>query len=304
MDGELNKEIGGEEIGGEFWEELWNKTKVWLENTGIKIVIAIVVLIISFIIIDFISRRITRRLNKKKADKHADRTVLKTINNIVRVALKVLVVIVLANQIGIDVTAITAVIMSAGIGLGMAFNGALSNFSGGILILMTRPFKLDDFICALDKEGTVEEIRVCHTKIKTPDNKTIYLPNGLLSTTTIINYTEKGTRRLDLVFPISYTENVNKAREIAENTYLNNENVLTEFEHKVVIEALSSSSVDIKVIVWVKSENYKNTQYELTESIKNAFDAEGIEIPFNQLDVHLKNDILSETIENSRRRRI
>ena len=272
------------------WQEVWTAIKSWVLTTGIKVVIAIAILIFSFILINIIARRISKRIDKKIAKNKLDKTLSKTILHISKFALKLLIVLSLIAYLGINISAIVAVIASAGIGIGMAFNGALSNFSGGILILMTRPFKVDDFIMALDIEGTVEEIRICHTKLRTPNNKTVYLPNGTLSTSTIINYTEKGMRRLDLVFPIAYSQDFDKARSVIETVCAAYPSVLKDPALKVVMEGLSSSSVEIKAMPWVKASDFINSKYDLTELIKKAFNENGVEIPFNQLDVHVKND--------------
>lgn len=156
-------------------------------------------------------QKIAKRADKKVAEnKKIDKTIYKTVSYVVKVGLKVLVVLGLISYVGIDTSAITALIASLGVGVGLAINGTLSNFAGGVLILITRPFKDDDYIQACGYEGTVEDIRICHTRLRTTDNKVVYLPNGKLSTSEVVNFSEKDLRRVDLKFSISYSDDFEK----------------------------------------------------------------------------------------------
>ena len=270
---------------------MWQTVQNWLTNTGIKIVIAIAIMIVSFSLINWICKKIAKRADKKVAEnKKIDKTIYKTVSYVVKVALKVLVVIALIGYVGIDTSAITALIASLGVGVGLAINGTLSNFAGGVLILITRPFKDDDYIQACGYEGTVEDIRICHTRLRTIDNKVVYLPNGKLSTSEIVNYSEKDLRRVDLTFSISYSDDFEKAKAVIADVCAQNEFILKDPEPSVRVSAQSASSIDILTRVWCKNADYWTVNFDMLENVKKAFDQNGITIPFNQLDVHVVTD--------------
>jgi len=277
------------------WQQVWQTVQNWLTNTGIKIVIAIAIMIVSFSLINWICKKIAKRADKKVAEnKKIDKTIYKTGSYVVKVALKVLVVIALIGYVGIDTSAITALIASLGVGVGLAINGTLSNFAGGVLILITRPFKDDDYIQACGYEGTVEDIRICHTRLRTIDNKVVYLPNGKLSTSEIVNYSEKDLRRVDLTFSISYSDDFEKAKAVIADVCAQNEFILKDPEPSVRVSAQSASSIDILTRVWCKNADYWTVNFDMLENVKKAFDQNGITIPFNQLDVHVVTDTKSD----------
>lgn len=272
------------------WQQVWQTVQNWLTTTGIKVVISIVIMIVSFSIINWLSKKIAKRADKKvESNKKIDKTIYRTLSYVAKVGLKVLVVIALIGYVGIDTSAITALIASLGVGIGLAINGTLSNLAGGILILITRPFKDDDYIDACGYSGTVEDIRICHTKLRTTDNKVIYLPNGKLSTSEIVNYSEKDLRRVDLTFSISYSDDFEKAKKVIEEVWNQNELILKDPAPSVRVSAQSASSIDLTAKVWCKNEDYWTVNFDMLEQVKTAFDQNGIQIPFNQLDVHIKN---------------
>lgn len=272
------------------WQQVWQTVQNWLTTTGIKVVISIVIMIVSFSIINWLSKKIAKRADKKvESNKKIDKTIYRTLSYVAKVGLKVLVVIALIGYVGIDTSAITALIASLGVGVGLAINGTLSNLAGGILILITRPFKDDDYIDACGYSGTVEDIRICHTKLRTTDNKVIYLPNGKLSTSEIVNYSEKDLRRVDLTFSISYSDDFEKAKKVIEDVWNQNELILKDPAPSVRVSAQSASSIDLTAKVWCKNEDYWTVNFDMLEQVKTAFDQNGIQIPFNQLDVHIKN---------------
>ena len=258
----------------------------WCVTTGIRIVIALVILLVSFRVISVIARKIQKKGDNNKYDK----TVMRTIAYLLNIGLKVVVVICLVGYLGIDTSGLTALVASFGVCLGLAVNGALSNVAGGILLLITRPFKVDDFIEAQGVSGTVEDIHMVSTKVRTTDNKVIYLPNGALSTGNIINYSEKPLRRVDFVFSIGYSADYTKATEIITRILTSHELTLDDPACYVRMGAHSASSIDINARVWVKNADYWTVYADVMEQVKAEFDKEGIEIPFNQLDVHVKND--------------
>ena len=272
----------------------WNKIKEtvwgWLTTTGIKILVALLVLIVAFTLIDRIGKKIEKRGRKLEETKHVDKTVYRTLGYIAKIGLKILVVLSLVAYLGIDTGAITALIASLGVGVGLAVNGTLSNLAGGMLLLFTRPFKDGDYIAANGYEGCVEDIFICNTKIRTNDNKIVYLPNGKLSTCEIVNYTEKNTRRVDLTYSISYADDFEKAEQIVKEDAAANPKILQEPAPKARITAHSASSIDLFCPVWCKTEDYWDVLFDMNEQVKKAFDLNGISIPFNQMDVHVKND--------------
>lgn len=278
------------------WQQVWQTVQDWLTNTGIKLLIAIAIMIVSFAFINWLSKKIAKRADKKVAEnKKIDKTIYKTVSYVVKVGLKVLVVLGLISYVGIDTSAITALIASLGVGIGLAINGTLSNFAGGVLILITRPFKNDDYIQACGYEGTVEDIRICHTRLRTTDNKVVYLPNGKLSTSEVVNFSEKDLRRVDLKFSISYSDDFEKAKTIIRKVCDANELVLKDPEPSVRVSAQSSSSIDISAKVWCKNADYWTVNFDMIENVKKAFDENGITIPFNQLDVHVVSDATAKS---------
>lgn len=273
------------------WSEVWTKIKNFLTsdfiwNSIFKVIIAFILLFISFKIINILTRKMEKRALKKNADK----TIIKTLTYVLRIVLKIVVVICLVGFVGINTSGLTALITSLGVCAGLAVNGTLSNFAGGVMILLTRPFKVDDYIEAQGFSGTVEEIRITNTKIVTPDNKVVYIPNGTLSTETIINYSEKDIRRVDMVFSIGYEDDYDKAKSILENILNTHPLVLKEPTITVTMAEHGASSININARGWSKNGDYWTVKNEVTVAVKKAFDENGISIPFNQLDVHIKQD--------------
>ncbi len=270
------------------WQSIIDGLASWATTTGVRIFIALFILIVGFRLVTVITRKIERKLvgGKRKLDK----TLTTTIFYIIRIVLKVVIVTCLVGYLGIDTSGITALIASLGVCVGLAVNGAVSNLAGGILIILTRPFKIDDYIEAQGHSGTVEDIHIISTRIRTPDNKVVYIPNGALSAGTIINYSEKDIRRVDFTFSISYAADFERAKSIILDTMGTHELVLKDPEPMARVSAHSASSIDITARAWVNSDDYWTVNFDLLEKVKTEFDKAGIEIPFNQLDVHVKND--------------
>jgi len=268
------------------WNEILNTIVNWCLNTGVKLLIALVLLIISFKVINFIGKKIERSHEKGKLDK----TIAKVLAYIFKLGLKIVVAICLVGYLGIDTSGLAALITSFGVCIGLAVNGAASNLAGGVIIIITRPFKVDDFIEAQGHSGFVEDIHITCTRIRTADNKVVYLPNGALSAGTIVNYSEKNTRRVDFTFSIGYGDDFEKAKKIITDICNAHELVLKDQPIFVRVGAHGASSIDIITRVWVNSGDYWTVNFDIIEAVKTAFDKEGIEIPFNQLDVHVKND--------------
>lgn len=258
----------------------------WVLTVGVKIVIALVIMFIAFRIITKLSRKIEKLGEKPKHDK----TIMKVLAYIVNIGAKAIVLVCLIGYLGIDTSGITALIASLGVCIGLAVNGAVANIAGGVLIIITRPFKVDDYIEAQGVSGTVTDIHLTYTKVVTPDNKVIYLPNGALSNGNIINYSEKDVRRVDLTFAIAYENNFEEAKAIIRSVCDSHELVLHEKGSTIRVAAHNQSSIDITTKVWTNSGDYWTVYFDLLESIKKEFDEKGISIPYNQLDVHIKNN--------------
>lgn len=257
----------------------------WATNTGVKIIIALVILFISFKIINKIGRKIEKKGDCGKFDK----TLARTFAYIFKLGLKCLVAICLVGYVGIDTSGLAALVASVGVCVGLALNGALSNLAGGVLIIVTRPFRVDDFIEAQGYSGTVEDIHITCTRLRTPDNKVVYLPNGALSSGSIVNYSEKDTRRVDFTFSIGYGDDFERAKAIVMDIISSHELTLKDPAPMVRVSEHGASSINLVARVWVNSGDYWTVNFDVIEAVKQAFDKEGIEIPFNQLDVHVKN---------------
>lgn len=271
------------------WNQFWQTVQDWVTNTGIKIVIAILILIVSFSIINAISKKIAKKADKKiEENKKIDKTLYRTLSYVTKIGLKILVVLALIGYLGIDTSGVTALLASLGVGVGLAINGTLSNFAGGVMLVFTRPFRVDDYIEALDNGGTVEDIHICYTKLRTPDNKVVYLPNGALSTAQIVNYSEKDTRRVDVNLSISYADDFEKAKKVILDVCKKNKKILNIPAPAINIVEHGDSSINISAKVWCKNADYWDVKFYMLEKVKVAFDENDIEIPFNQLEVTLK----------------
>ena len=258
----------------------------WASTTGVKVIIALILLLVTFKIINKVGRRIEKRGENGKLDK----TLSKTFAYIFKLGMKCIVAICLVGYVGIDTSGLAALVASLGVCAGLALNGALSNLAGGILIILTRPFRVDDFIEAQGYSGTVEDIHITCTRIRTGDNKVVYIPNGALSSGSIVNYSEKETRRVDFTFSIGYGDDFEKAKSIVADIFASHELVLKDPAPMVRVSEHGASSINIVARAWVKSGDYWTVKFDVLEAVKTAFDNAGIEIPFNQLDVHVKND--------------
>jgi len=270
---------------------LLNTLLNWLLTAGIRILVALLILIVSFKLINVFAKKIEDKIHSDGKHK-MDKTLASTLVYIGKIAAKVLVVVCLVGYLGIDTSGITALIASFGVCIGLAVNGAVGNFAGGALILITRPFRVDDFIEAQGYSGVVEDIRMTATRLRTVDNKIVYIPNGALSSGSIVNYSEKDTRRVDFTFSIAYENDFKAAKQIILDICNAHELVLKDeaLAPFVRVSAHGDSAVNIATRVWVKSGDYWTVNFDILESVKEAFDEKGISIPYNQLDVHVKNN--------------
>ena len=258
----------------------------WALSTGLKIVFAIIILLISFRIITVISRRIEKKLEKSGK---FDKTLVRTLSYAGRILIKIVIASCMVGYLGVDTSGIAALIASLGVGIGLAVNGALSNFAGGVLLLVTRPFKVGDYISAQGTEGIVEDIKIISTKVVTLDNKVVHLPNGALSSGNIINYSEKEIRRVDLDFSVAGND-PEQVRSLILGVCDADEKVLKDPAVFVrVTDYGAGNGVKVTMRAWTKTAQYWDTYFDLLNGVRKAFEANNIVIPFNQLDVHIKN---------------
>ena len=255
-------------------------------NAAIKVVVALTLFIITFKAINYLAKRIERTADSGKLDK----TLARAFAYVFRLGMKAIVSICLIGFVGVDTGGFTALIVSLGAGIGLALNGALSNLAGGILIILTRPIRVDDFIEAQGYLGTVEDIHITNTKLRTPDNKVVYIPNGPLSSGSIVNYSVKDERRVDFTFLIGYGEDFETAKRVITDVCTANSSVLLEPSPLVRVSEHAESGIEITARVWVKRDNYWSVKYDILEQVKIAFDERKIEIPYRQLDIRLKKD--------------
>jgi small conductance mechanosensitive channel len=250
---------------------------------GVNILAALAIFIIGRWVVKYL-KKLTLRVMEKR---NVDPTLAKFVANLAYVALLAFVVIAALGMLGIQTTSFIAVLGAAGLAVGLALQGSLSNFAAGVLMIIFRPFKVGDFVEGAGVAGIVEEIQIFTTRLASPDNKTIIIPNAKLTADNIINYSAKGTRRADMVFGIGYDDDIDKARSIISDVLSSDERVLKEPPLQVAVSELADSSVNFVARAWVNAADYWGVVFDVTETVKKRFDAEGINIPFPQRDVHL-----------------
>lgn len=253
-------------------------------DLGFKLLGFILILFIGFKLVNAVTKIIKKNKHLSKLDK----SVLTFITSFVSITLKVLLLITAFAYIGIPMTSMLALIGSAGVAIGLALQGGLSNIAGGIMLLVFRPFKVGDYISDNSDEGTVEEITIFYTILRTPDNKKVVIPNGTLSNDTITNYSAHPKRRLDIDFTVGYDSNIEKVIEILKTEINKQEKVLKEEEIFARLTKHDESALVFTTRIWVNQEDYWTVKFNLLENIKKSFDKNNITIPYPQLDVHLQ----------------
>lgn len=260
----------------------------------LKVIIALVILLIAFAIINRVCKSIYNHLEKK----HADATLSKVGTSTARIGLKILVVICLIGFVGIETASLSALIAAVGVGFSMALQGTLSNFAGGIIIIVMRPFKLGDYIVTNGQEGTVEDIKLFYTTLVTTDNRLVSVPNGTLANNVIVNNSAKDTRRVDLVIQVAYGSDVALVKELINQVCSENQLVFKNPEPFVELTEMNESSLDFTVRTWCNRGDYWTVKFALIDNIKKALDANNIEIPFKQIDVHINPEQLKLATKN------
>ncbi|RXQ94383.1 mechanosensitive ion channel [Ancylomarina salipaludis] len=254
---------------------------------GPKLLGAIAVLIIGGWVIKGLTRAFCRMMDKSKVDD----SLKPFLKGLVGMLLKALLFISVLGMLGIEMTSFIAILGAAGLAVGMALSGTLQNFAGGVIILIFKPFKIGDFIEAQGYLGTVKEIQIFNTIVTTPDNKTIIIPNGGLSTSSLTNYSAEEKRRVDWTFGVAYGDDVDKAKEVIRKLCEADPRILKDPEVFVAVSALADSSVNFAVRAWVKAPDYWGVFFDLNENVYKTFGKEGLNIPFPQMDLHVHKNI-------------
>lgn len=268
--------------------------KQWsFENLPEKIIDAlphiisfVLVIVVGFWLSNLAGKLLVKILEKNSVDESMHRFLMRFLV----VLLKIVVVIIALEQIGISVNSFVAALGAGGIAAGFGLQNSIAQFASGVQILFNKPFKSGDYIKLSDVEGKVKEIRFMYTTLITNDNKTVTVPNLNMTTNNIINYSAQGTMRLDLIYSISYEEDIEKAKKVLFNVAADNGNVMKNPKPFVGVNEHGASSINLVLMVWIESQNYWDTYFRLQEEVKLAFDENGITIPFNQLDVHLTKE--------------
>ncbi len=250
---------------------------------GPKLLLAIVVLLVGLWIINRLVAAVGRTLDTRAVEP----TLGRFLTSLTGVLLKALLLISVASMIGIETTSFIAILGAAGLAIGLALQGSLANFAGGVLILLFRPFKVGDFIEAQGVSGTVSAIQIFNSVVKTGDNKVIIIPNGAISNGIITNYSTEATRRVDLVFGIGYDDDIAAAKAVIDRVLKSDDRVLTDPPVALLVSSLGDNAVNITVRAWVKAADFWPVFFATTESVKLAFDEAGISFPYPQRDVHV-----------------
>ncbi|MBQ5331973.1 MAG: mechanosensitive ion channel [Oscillospiraceae bacterium] len=248
----------------------------------------VITAIIIYIIGKIISSILIKFIDKAMGRSRIDETAQGFLKSLLKIVFTAFVIVITLSTLGIPMTSIVTAIGAAGVAVALALQNSLSNVAGGFLILMNKPFSKGDYISTNGIEGTVEDISILSTKLLTIDNKVIFIPNSMVSGSTLINFSKEEKRRVDLIFSISYDQDMNEAMKVIRAVIAEHKLVLTEDAPFVRVSALSASSVDITVRVWTKTADYWTVYFDLVEQIKTAFDQNGIEIPYSKLDVNIR----------------
>lgn len=256
-----------------------------LFDFAIEVILALLVFFIGAKVIGWIRKIIRKSLERANVDKGVGTFV----DSMLKFGLYAILVFSIGKKFGLDTTSVAAAFASAGVAIGLALQGSLSNFAGGVMILILKPFVVGDYIIEDTNkcEGTVKEIQIFYTKLATADNRTIIIPNGTLVNNSLTNVTAQDKRRLDIKVDIAYDADLKKAKEVLEKLLNDEEGILPDCDKLVFVDMLGPSSVVIGVRGWVKSEDYWSVRWKMLENIKLTLDENGIEIPYNQLTVHL-----------------
>jgi len=264
-------------------DQILVKLQEWVALYGLKLVAAIVILILG----RFIAGLLKKLINKMMTKHNVEKTLTSFVSSISYVAMITFVVIAAIGQLGVQTASFVAVLGAAGLAVGLALQGSLSNFAAGVLMIIFKPFKVGDFVEAGGAAGVVDEVGIFTTIVKTPDNKKIIIPNAKVTGDNITNYSANDIRRVDIVAGVSFGDDIDKVRKVLAEIQAEDERILKDPAPMIGLVELADSSVNFTVRSWVKTENYWNVFFDTQEKIKKRFDAEEISIPFPQQDVHI-----------------
>jgi len=264
-----------------------NKLIEFMQTDGLAFGIDLALALVIFFLGRFFVRLVVRTLSKTMQNNGVEKTLETFICNLVSMALLVVVVIAAIGQVGIQTTSFIAIFGAAGLAVGLALQGSLSNFASGVLIVLFRPYKVGDFVEAAGIAGSVEQVQILTTILKTGDNKQVIVPNSQIMDTIITNYSAHDTRRVDMVVGVSYEDDLDKVRKTLEGIIAADDRILLDPAPKIAVAELADSSVNFVVRPWCATSDYWAVMWDLTETIKKRFDQEGISFPFPQQDVHL-----------------
>lgn len=266
------------------WDVVINSVISFCTTAGIKIVLAILALVIGFKLI----KVLTKLMKKEEKISHIDASIKNFLANFLNIALKVVLIITIAGYLGFPTASVVTVLGSAAVAVGLSLQGSLSNLAGGIMIVIFKPFSVGDYIDTGSLSGTVTDIGIFYTKLKTPDMKTVILPNGNLSNQSLTNYSDTDKRRVDFEIGVGYSSDPEKVKAVLNDIALSFENVDKNPAPFVGLKTYNSSSIDFVLRVWCDASEYWNVYFAINEAIIKEFNKENIEIPFPQMDVHMK----------------
>ena len=267
----------------------WAEALTMVQTTGVDFGINLVTAIVIFFLGKWVVNLVVKGLTKAMQKGELDVTLSRFIGNLARMLLMLFVVIAAINQLGVQTASLIALLGAAGLAVGLALQGSLSNFAAGVLIVLFRPYKVGDWIEGGGVSGAVEEVQILTTVLKTGDNKRVIVPNSQIMGTTITNYSANETRRVDLVVGVSYGDDIDKVRKELQDLVAADDRILDDPAVTIAVSELADSSVNFVVRPWVKTADYWGVYFDLTEAIKKRFDEVGISIPFPQQDVYIHN---------------
>lgn len=284
LDVEL-QDVINQEIQPGLIEEMLKKLPEQILKFGLKVIFAILIFVIGSKLIGIIRKIIKKSLTRAGSDAG----VIQFLDSFTKISLYILVIFLIAGGFGVDATSAAAVLGSAGVAIGLALQGSLSNLAGGILILILKPFRVGDYIIEDNKknEGTVSEIQIFYTKLITPDDKVIVLPNGALANNSLTNVTTTDNRRLDITVGIDYSSDLQLAKQILKAILEEENSVIKELDQNVFVDALGNSAVILGIRCYVKNEDYLATKWHILETIKYRFEENNIQIPYQKMDIHM-----------------
>lgn len=254
----------------------------WGVSAGKSVLTALIVFLVGRLLIMLLNKLLRKLLNRR----HVDAGIRSFVQSFVNILLTILLIVAVVSKLGVDTTSFAALLASAGVAVGMALSGNLQNFAGGLIILLLRPIKVGDYIDAQGVSGTVSEIQIFHTILKTVDNKLVFVPNGALSSGVVVNYSREPLRRVDWTFAVEYGEDYEKVEALIRSFIAADSRILNEPAPFVSLSALSDSSVNIVVRTWVKSEDYWDVFFQMNKTVYAGFAKAGINFPFPQLTIH------------------